>query len=228
MTAVTEAITAHWDRRAETFDAEPDHGLAEPATRAAWRRRLASWLPEPPARVADLGCGTGTLAVLLAVMGHDVMASDISSEMVERARHKARSSGVRVDLATVDAAAPNLPEHSMDVVLVRHLAWTLPDPHAALDRWATLLRSPGRLVMVEGRWGVPSQDGRPGGDESAEGDYAEVHQALPWYGGVSASVLVAALEERFQRVEHHDLSPEHKLWGRVVTDERFAVVARTG
>jgi hypothetical protein len=45
---------------------------------------------------------------------------------------------------------------------------------------------------------------------------------------VDAQTLVAALEERFARVDHHVLSGEAALWGREVTDERFAVVAFAG
>lgn len=225
MNDVVQTIAAHWDGRAATFDDEPDHGLADPAARAAWSHRLALWLPEPPARVADLGCGTGSLAVLLATMGYEVAASDISPQMVDRARHKASAANVPVELATSDAADPDLPERSVDVVLIRHLAWTLPDPHAALDRWATLLRPAGRLVMIEGRWATPLQDAGPAGDDTDHGDYGTVHQALPWYGGVDGQTLVAALESRFARVEHHELGGEAVLWGREVTDERFAVVA---
>lgn len=134
MDDVVETIAAHWDGRAATFDDEPDHGLAEPSTRTARSHRLAQWLPAPPARVADLGCGTGSLAVLLATMGYDVTASDISPEMVERARHKARAADVRIEVAVSDAATPDLPEQSLDVILIRHLAWTL--GHGCADRGA--------------------------------------------------------------------------------------------
>ncbi|GAA2508411.1 hypothetical protein GCM10023100_61460 [Actinocorallia cavernae] len=54
--------TAHppdWDARAAGFDDEPDHGLRDPAVRAARAARLRSWLPGHLADVLDLGCGTG-------------------------------------------------------------------------------------------------------------------------------------------------------------------------
>src|SRR3954468_18295782 len=55
-----------WDAHAATFDEEPDHGLTDPAVRSAWAALLASVLPPAPASVVDIGCGTGTLAVLLS------------------------------------------------------------------------------------------------------------------------------------------------------------------
>ena len=54
-----------WDAQAEAFDEEPDHGLHDPVVRAAWQSLLRSLMPPIPSRVADLGCGTGTLSLLL-------------------------------------------------------------------------------------------------------------------------------------------------------------------
>lgn len=224
MADVLDAIASHWDGRAATFDDEVDHGLADPAARAAWSRWLTTWLPAPPARVVDLGCGTGSLAVLLAARGYSVTASDISPEMVQRARHKAAAAGVTIEVEVADAAAPELPARSADVVLVRHLAWTLPHPQAAIATWASLLRPHGRLVMVEGRWGTAAQT-EPDDADVDHGDYTPVYRSLPWYGGVAADTLVPVLEQTFGRVEYHDLSADDDLWGRAVSDERYAVVA---
>ena len=138
-----------WDREALTFDREADHGLADPECRAAWRDLLADALPDPPARVADLGCGTGTLSLLLAEEGHTVTGVDFSPAMVERARAKA---GHLAEFHVGDAAEPPLEPAVHDVVLSRHVLWALPDPAAALTRWIGLLAPGGRLVLVEGRW----------------------------------------------------------------------------
>ena len=58
-----------WDDAAATFDDEPDHGLRDPQVRAAWAALLLPLMPPAPARILDLGCGTGSLAVLLASRG---------------------------------------------------------------------------------------------------------------------------------------------------------------
>lgn len=62
------------DAQSATFDAQPDHGLLDPAVRAAWAQLLLPLMPPAPASVVDLGCGTGSLAVLLAQAGYQVRA----------------------------------------------------------------------------------------------------------------------------------------------------------
>lgn len=208
-------ITRYWDDAAPTFDADADHGLADPAVRAAWAARLRDWLPAGSCDVLDVGCGTGSLALLLAEAGHRVTAYDLSPRMVDAAR--AKCAGHDVSLSVGDAAEPPVGRASVDVVVVRHLLWTLPDPHLALARWARTLREGGRLVLVEGRWAQP--DGaRP---------YARGSDAAPWRGGVTRDVLGAAVEPLAAGIEVHDLSGDDTLWGRSVADERYALVART-
>ena len=130
---------ALWDAEAPGFDAAPDHGLLDPDVRAAWRDLLLGVLPSAPADVVDLGCGTGTLAVLLAEHGYAVDAVDFSPAMVRLASAKvaAASAPVRrlVTVRTGDAADPGLAPASVDVVLCRHVLWALPDPALAVRRW---------------------------------------------------------------------------------------------
>ena len=114
-----EATRAVWDAEAAAFDDEPDHGLRDPAVRAAWRSMLIEHLPAAPARVADLGCGSGSLSVLLAQAGYDVSGIDLSDEMLVRARAKASAAGVDVSFAQGDASDPALEPAAFDVVLCR-------------------------------------------------------------------------------------------------------------
>lgn len=78
----------YWDAESSAYDDPADHGLREPAIRAAWRALLLRHLPPAPARVADLGCGTATLAALLAEEGYVVDGVDSSPGMLARGRAK--------------------------------------------------------------------------------------------------------------------------------------------
>ena len=141
----------YWDEQAQTFDDEPDHGLTVPSVRAAWARLLLPLMP-PCASVADMGSGTGTLAVLLGQARHRVSGIDLSPRMVDAARTKAAAAGVPAEFVVGDAAAPPWAPHSFDVVVTRHVLWAIPDPNEALERWVGLLRPGGLLLLIEGRW----------------------------------------------------------------------------
>ncbi|MGW4732346.1 class I SAM-dependent methyltransferase [Streptomyces shenzhenensis] len=188
-----------WDAAAATFDDEPDHGLRDSEVRAAWAARLCAWLPGRPADVLDLGCGTGSLALLAAERGHRVTGVDLSPAMVDLAR--AKTAGRDAVFLVGDATAPPVGERRFDTVLVRHVLWTLPGTGRVLRHWSGLLRPGGRLVLVEGVWGAVSPVGIP------------------------AARLTALLEPIASDVRTEPLSDEPALWGGPVTDERYAVVA---
>ncbi|MFD9972147.1 methyltransferase domain-containing protein [Streptomyces sp. NPDC059017] len=190
--------TIDWDAAADTFDDEPDHGLRDPAVRHAWAERMRHWLPPAPSDVLDLGCGTGSLALLAAGQGHRVTAVDLSPRMAEAARRKLAGTGAEV--LTGRAERPPVGDRRYDTVLVRHVLWAMDDPEAALTHWTSLLRPGGRLVLVEGVW---------------QG------------GGLPAARLIAALGPLSRRIDHERLSDVPGLWGRAVHDERYALVART-
>jgi SAM-dependent methyltransferase len=192
-----------WDTEAASFDDSPDHGLLDADVRAAWRDLLLGVLPPVPADVVDLGCGTGTLALLLAEQGYAVDALDFSPAMVRlvAAKVDAAPAPFRA-LVTVregDAADPGLASASVDVVLCRHVLWALPDPVAVVRRWVAALRPGGRLVLVEGDWSTGA--------------------------GLTARRCAEIVGESCSKVEVRQL-PDPALWGRQITDERYLVVAR--
>ncbi|MER5980332.1 class I SAM-dependent methyltransferase [Streptomyces sp. NPDC001857] len=196
---VNAAERVDWDAEAAGFDDEPDHGLRDPAVRAAWARRLLDWLPERPGDLLDLGCGTGSLSLLAAERGHRVTGVDLSPAMLGRAREKL--AGRDAVFLLGDAAAPPVGERRFDVVLVRHVLWALPDPARALRHWRDLLRPGGRLVLVEGVWGTVTPVGIP------------------------ADRLTGLLTPLTAHARVERLSGDAELWGRAVEDERYAVVA---
>ncbi|MFI8299346.1 class I SAM-dependent methyltransferase [Streptomyces nigra] len=196
--ALSSAYT-DWDAAAPTFDDEPDHGLRDPEVRQAWADRLRSWLPARPGDVLDIGCGTGSLSLLASEQGHRVTGVDLSPAMVERAR--AKLAGRDAVFLVGDAAGPPVGEDRFDAVLVRHVLWTLPDPARVLRHWVGLLRPGGRLVLVEGVWGTVSP------------------------AGIPADRLTGLLAPLAGDVRVEQLSDDARLWGRNVTDQRYAVVA---
>jgi len=208
----SDEIASYWDACADAYDAEPDHGLGDPGTRDAWRVLLERWLPAQPSDVADLACGTGSLTALVAGLGHCVVGVDLAGKMVERARVKTLEFAQRVAIQQGDVCVPPIEPVSLDVILARHILWTLPDPRATLVTWCSLLRPGGRFLLVEGRWWSVGDEGY--NDEAR----------MPWAGGVRAVDLAAALAPLVRRIEVVPL-PEPVLWGKEIVDERYLLVA---
>jgi SAM-dependent methyltransferase len=204
------AARAYWDAAAPGFDAEPDHGLHDPAVRQAWAELLRGYLPPPPASVLDLGCGTGSLSVLLAVLGYAVTGLDFSEAMIAGAEAKAeaeaKAAGAlsagpwrRPVFHVMNAAEPTFDPASFDVLLCRHLLWALPAPAEVLRRWAALLKPGGRLLLIEGRWHTGS--------------------------GLPAAAITAMLPLALVLAGAQDLSLNPNYWGKPVGDERYLLVA---
>lgn len=187
-----------WDAQADTFDDEADHGLRDPQTREAWRQLLREVLPENPADIADLGCGTGSLSVLLAEDGHRVQGIDFAPEMVERARAKAVAHGVAAEFSVGDASAPALARRGFDVVLSRHVLWAMKDPVETIARWCDLLRPGGILVLIEGFWSTGA--------------------------GLRSTEAAQAVRVHRMRAKVTPLT-DPVLWGKEITDERYLLVS---
>lgn len=151
MTETREQVRGYWDADAATYDRDPSHYPNVPLERAAWRGALADLLPDLPGRVLDVGAGTGFLTLLLADLGYDVTAVDLSSGMLDELRRKAADAPRPVTVLQADAC--EVPAEAFDVVVSRHLLWTLPDPVAALQAWRSAAPR-GRLVLVETAWGA--------------------------------------------------------------------------
>ncbi|HSS66905.1 MAG TPA: methyltransferase domain-containing protein [Nocardioidaceae bacterium] len=195
-----DAGVRFWDGEADRFDDAVDHGLRDPVARDRWRALLRTAIARPASRIADLGCGTGTLSVLLAELGHRVHGVDFSPRMVELARAKAVAADVAVRPTFVvgNAADPPLVAGGFDVVLSRHVLWAMPDVGQALDRWLALLARGGALVLVEGRW---------------------------WTGGgLAAGDAVRFLSERGRAAVVSPL-PDPALWGGPMSDERYLLIS---
>ncbi|MET9435775.1 class I SAM-dependent methyltransferase [Streptomyces sp. NPDC006551] len=216
MTDRAASITAYWDAAAAAFDDEPDHGLRAGPTRAAWARLLDSLMPTDPVDVLDVGCGTGSVSLLLAEAGHRPTGIDLAPRMVERARTKFAAAGLDGRFLVGDAMAPATGDQRFGVVVARHLVWTLPDPRTALREWVTRLRPGGRLLLVEGRWREAGRTGVP---------YVAGAESLPWNGGISAEELADAVRPFVTAVRVEPLSGDTDLWGGPVDDERYALIA---
>ncbi|ENN96553.1 type 11 methyltransferase [Methanocaldococcus villosus KIN24-T80] len=148
MEDVKECIKKYWDIRSESYDNSPGHsGLPE-----VWRSVLYDIFGDKKLRILDVGTGTGFLAILLAELGYEVVGIDLSERMLEKAKNKANKKGLDIEFMIADAE--NLPfnDEEFDAVINRHLLWTLPNPHRAINEWSRVVRKGGKVVVIDGRW----------------------------------------------------------------------------
>ena len=180
---VKQQVAAHWGRRAANFDADFGHSIHTPEERAAWNRVFALALGGREGLAAlDVGCGTGFLSLELAARGHRVTGIDFAPAMLALAKEKAAAAGAAIRLEEADAENLPFAPASFDLVITRHVLWTLPHPEAALDEWIRVLRPGGRLAVIDGHSLVaPGEEQSYSARRSAE--YAPIGDQLPFLMG---------------------------------------------
>jgi len=106
--------------------------------------------PRPADRVLDLASGTGLLALMAARKAGEVIGSDITPEMLEKARERAMTAGVE-NVRYVEAGVAALPfaDDSFDLVTCRLAFHHFPDPDTALAEIHRVLKPCGRFVMED-------------------------------------------------------------------------------
>ncbi len=106
----------------------------------------------PPIQVLDLGCGDGTTAVPLALLGADVTGIDLASNLVEAGNKRASQLGLtRLTFQEGDACdLQGISDHSFDLTLTVFGAMFAPKPFDVTNEMVRVTRSGGRIVM--GNW----------------------------------------------------------------------------
>jgi ubiquinone/menaquinone biosynthesis C-methylase UbiE len=233
---VRSAVAAHWNRRAPTFDSDFGHSIVTADERAAWDRIFGLISAGRSGLDAlDVGCGTGFLSFELAARGHRVTGIDFAAAMLNEARRKTAPTNVSVRFEQGDAE--NLPFTApvFDLVVCRHVLWTLPHPEAAVAEWVRVLRPGGRLVVLDSQFDEnvlisPNQNAR------ASSEYAGLEGQLPFLGGrppadiealfeanglveIGHDPLADLVEAHYRRMEAEGLPPRRRrryaAWGNV-------------
>lgn len=118
-----------------------------------WRQRAVDRARVGPGSDAlDVCCGTGDLALeLRRRIGPDgrVVGSDFSEPMLDLARRKSGEEGLPVEFGWADALDLPYGDDSFDAVTIGFGARNLADLDRGIGEMARVLRSGGRLVILE-------------------------------------------------------------------------------
>jgi len=141
--SVKEKIKEYWDRTREHAFFKDD------AEEMLWKASLKEEFGADKLKILDVGTGNGSLALVLAELGHDVIGIDISEGMLSIAKEKAKERGVNPDLRIGDAESLEFEDGCFDAVVSRIVLWTLPNPERAINEWRRVLKPHGRAYTFE-------------------------------------------------------------------------------
>ncbi len=133
-----ESVGPEWDALRKVFNDD------------ALRARAIARLVDPHLAVADIGTGTGVLAIELARLGLRVVAIDNSARMLDAARAKIDASGFGgIELRRGEASALPLADAEVDAALAHMVIHYLPSPAEGIREMARVVRPDGTVVVVD-------------------------------------------------------------------------------
>jgi SAM-dependent methyltransferase len=208
---------------------EPRSGTATPTTTASavpgYPPAAVEWaVGRQPVRVLELVAGEGDLTLALAALGHDVLATDPSQQLVSRLAR--RLPAARTAVARAEDIP--LPPAAVDVVVVGSRFASLDTAHT-LPEIARVLRPGGSLALVWSSgdtkipWvrkmfaltGTTSTAGAPGPVESSELFAVTEHRLFRQW-------------QRFERQTLVDFVASSEKAAGLPPDERASLLAEAG
>ncbi|RZN36120.1 MAG: class I SAM-dependent methyltransferase [Methanosarcinales archaeon] len=144
-------VRAYWDKRSQTYDTTVYKSQVE--AKQFWKTVLHGAIrTDKNLNILDVGTGTGFLALIFAEMGHNVTGIDISKHMLEKSRNNASKLGLTLNLMHGDAENLPFEDETFDIVINRYLLWTMPNPGCAVDEWRRVVKSGGKILLIDGNW----------------------------------------------------------------------------
>jgi 2-polyprenyl-3-methyl-5-hydroxy-6-metoxy-1,4-benzoquinol methylase len=150
------ALRETWNQKAELHAARKECQKQDSCSRlyeASWWGYIEPLLPEiTGGRILEAGCGTGRWAERLAPMGFDLVLSDISPVMLQKAREHAEQHGFADNLRFEELDVcdlHSLPSESFDMVISTGEPITMcSNPHQAISEYCRVVR-PGGYVLCD-------------------------------------------------------------------------------
>ena len=102
----------------------------------------------PGQRVLDVAAGTGNASLPAAQRGADVVASDLTPELLEAGRVRAEAAGLKLEWVTADAEQLPFEDESFDVVISAIGAMFAPHHQQAADELVRVCRPGGTIGLL--------------------------------------------------------------------------------
>lgn len=158
---MTEQIAKYWDKQSVIWRQEKVEAWTKPETEN-WVAFFKSIKSETKAlKVLEIGTASGYFANIMHLVGFDVTAIDLSSNMIEEAKEVSKSLGISIDYHVMNAQELTFDDQSYDLIFTRLMTWTIPDVEKFYNEVHRVLRSGGLFINIDGDFGKCefSQDG---------------------------------------------------------------------
>ena len=208
------------DRRGESFGAV---AVDYAAWRPGYPAEIVAFLAggsAAPRRILDLGAGTGLLTEALVAAGHDVLAADVSADMLARLTERLP----RVPTVVARAEELPLPDADVDLVVAAQAAHWF-DPPAAAREFRRVLRPGGAVGFVwntrddRAPWAAELASLLAEGTRDQTGDRPEGNRAVVEAFAAELSAEVTTLTTTWA----HRVPPEAVV-GRAASSSRVALL----
>ncbi len=132
-----------WDKNAEKYSKSPIRDQETYEKKLELTRKYFS----PESEVLEFGCGTGSTALLHAPYVKNILAIDLSSNMIDIARGKAQKEGVEnVTFRKASIEEFNPDSHQFDAVLGLNILHLLEDMETSVKKIYELTRPGGVFI----------------------------------------------------------------------------------
>ncbi len=151
-----QKISSRYDKWTRFYDKIDSFPLvSRPQKR--WKRRAVDELSlMGDERVLDIGTGTGEILpwIVQSLDGGEVIGTDISQAMIERARARVEKENImeRARLNYDDIEESDYPDDHFDRIISTFTLTTVPHPEKALEESARLLKEDGKMIILDTGW----------------------------------------------------------------------------
>ena len=148
---------AVFDQAAESYDSWYHTKLGRFVDKVETELAFGLFEIVPGMKVLDVGCGTGNFSIKLAQQGCKVIGIDISDEMLELARSKAKEAGLDIEFYNMDVYHLQFEPESLDAAFSMAAFEFIDQPEAALNEMMRVVKAGGQAfigtISGDSKWG---------------------------------------------------------------------------
>ena len=146
-----------FDKESKLYDSWYETKMGAFADQVQTELAFSLFKPEKGMSVLDVGCGTGNFSIKLAKMGLNVTGIDVSDNMLDVARDKAKKGGLSIDFINMDARDMIFEDESFDGVISMAAIEFIQESEKVLNEMFRVVKKGGKIVIGtinrDSKWG---------------------------------------------------------------------------